>query len=153
MKTSKIIIVIVIIIGIVLGVVAWNAFRIKHKFVVLYNTSMDFCFLVDDRYKLALFTDHFEYTGGKNKGIITIENQKLSENILKVNINGFMGGYRKLKNKRIYEYQLFDQYKLVDVFENASKMPVNLVPYRKNCKKIMTNFKNHIEIFKGVDKK
>ncbi|MAX66839.1 MAG: hypothetical protein QF441_10290 [Bacteriovoracaceae bacterium] len=148
MKTYKIVLSLAVAVFLVLSVVLVQAFKTERNFVVFYNQELNFCFLVDDRYSYELDKTFFRYWGGKNKGKIELLNDKLSKDLKKVNLNGFLAGYKKSKNNRHFEYELNQEYKLVDNFINASKSPVNLVPYRKECKKIMQNYKNHKEIFK-----
>lgn len=150
MKTSTIVGTISLVVIGVLSLVAWNAFKIDRKFVVLHNSELGFCFLVDDGYKYELSKESFTYGGGKNSGELKLVPGKLSADYKLIDINGFKGSYKKEKNKRIYEYQISENLKLVDHFVNAGKMPVNLVPYRDECKRIKENFKDHKEIFKGV---
>lgn len=149
MKTSSIV---VIIVGVTLGLVlmiAWNALRVKREFVVLYNDELKFCFLVDEGTQYDIGRESFSYWGGKNKGHMQLMKGEISKDFVKVMLNGFQTGYKKIKNKRIYEYSLGQSVKLRDVFVNRENMPVNLVPYRESCTKIKSNFKNHIKIFHG----
>ena len=134
----------------VLFIVSYNAFNRKRSFIVLYNTELRFCFLIGDGYKYDVQDRSFTYGGGKNKGHMSLISSELSSDFARVKINGFKGSYKKSKNKRVYEYQLNSSYILRDVFVNAENMPVNLVPYREECSKIKSNFKNHIKIFEGV---
>ncbi len=134
----------------VLGVVSWNALRVDRKFVILHNPKLNFCYIVDDGLQYQINNRSFTYRGYKNNGKVELLERGLAQDLQKVDINGFKSGYKKLKNFRIYEYQLNDSYVLRDTFEVIESMPLNLVPYRETCDKIKEQFKNHIEIFQGV---
>lgn len=132
------------------GLILWNALRVKRSFTVLYNEKLNFCFLIDDHYQFKIEPDEIFYQGGKNMGHISLIRGKISSDVNVVDINGLVAGYKKIKNFRIYEFKLNDQYKLRDEFQNIENRTVNLVPYREECSKIRSNFKNHIKIFEGV---
>jgi len=147
----KIVLLFIIISALVISIVVRNAFKIQRDFALYYNTNLGFCFLIDDGYQLEFFDKSFIYRGGKNRGDMQLVKADLSSDIIKVNINGFDSGYKKLKNFRIYEYRLLKGYILRDNFEIVQRMPVNLVPYKKEaCDRIKLKFKKHIKIFKGV---
>lgn len=148
-KTIWIVLPFVLLTAMVLAVVAWNAFHSKREFIVLYNKELNFCFLIDDRYKYEVLDNAFIYSGGKNEGRIELIKASLSDDILKVNINEFNAGYKKTNRKRIYEYEVENGYILRDTFRNISMSPVNLVPYKSSCEKIKSNFKKHREIFRS----
>ena len=105
MKTKSIVLILIIAVASVLGVVSYNAFQTPRSFKVLFNDKYDFCLLVDNRYQLKIKEDEIRYSGGKNSGLLTLENRSLSDKVHQVNINGFKSGYRKVKNLRIYEYK------------------------------------------------
>lgn len=145
-----------VIVGILVGIIltlclyiAWNGLRTKRNFIVLFNKKLNFCLLVDDRYKFKLGESSLSYSGGKNSGELSLIQAGISQDAIKVNINGFKAGYKKLKNVRVYEYQLSENFIIRDNFINKEKSIVNLVPYRIECSKIKNNFKNHIEIFRS----
>ena len=146
MKTKWIVIVIVFISLGVSVFVAWNMLSTKRNFTVLYNDTYNFCFLVDDRYQIQM-GNTLTYRGVKSFGEINLINSDLSKNAQHIDINGFKGTYQKRKNERVYEYQISDSVILQDVFVNADKSIVNLVPYRDECHKIMTQFEKHQKIF------
>jgi len=131
---------------VVISIILLNAFTEKRDFKVYYGEKSKICFLVDNRYEVKLIDGGFDYTGNKNIGSIRLKEGQLSKEALPVNINGFRSGYYKEVNKRIYEYILNDNEVLVDIYENIEKIPVNLVPYREECEKIMQKFTNHILI-------
>ena len=152
MKTYQIVLVVISLIIGVCALVLWNAFKIKREFVVLYQPNLNFCFLVDDRYELDIDKNSVKYSGGKNSGHLQFLRSSLTKNYQKVEINGFYGSYAKMKNKRIYEYEINDTFIVRDEYENVEKSIVNLVPYRDDCIKIMHKFKNHKKIFEEVPK-
>ena len=97
--------------------------------------------MVHDGYKLELLPRSFKYSGGKNSGHMKLISGSFSSDVSQTPMNGFEAGYKKHKNTRIFEYKINTQFILRDTFENRQNMPVNLVPYRENCDKIMKNFK------------
>ena len=147
MKQKYIVSIVITVILLVCSYIAWMGLSAKREFVVLHNTHLDFCFLVDNRYKLDITEKGFKYQGGKNSGDIQLIKAALSSDIVRVEINGFKGGYKKVKNIRYYEFQLNEDYILRDTYRNHEKTIVNLVPYRIECSKIKQNFKKHLEIF------
>jgi hypothetical protein len=147
MKKKHLIIIIVTVIFLLCSYIAWLGLSAKRDFVILYNTKLNFCFMVDNRYKLEISDESFKYRGGKNSGHIQLIKAGLSSDIVKVEMNGFKAGYKKVKNIRYYEFKLNDDYILRDSYQNLEKTIVNLVPYGIECSKIKQNFKKHLEIF------
>lgn len=150
MKTSHIIATMLLVVSSVLGLVLWNAFKVERTFTVLYNHKLGICFLLDNGYQYHIRPNTLAYGGGKNSGEIKLVQGNLNPSYKFIDVNGLQASYMKRKNQRVFEYKLNADLKLVDHFVNAQKMPVNLVPYRDECQKIMKNFKEHVEIFKGV---
>ena len=147
MKSSHIIITLFSLVVIVLSLVLYNAFNAKRNFVVLTADNYEVCFLLDTGYQYELTPKGFRYWGGKNSGNIEFAPGRLSSNVLPIENNGMKAGYQKLINKRIFEYEVSQNYLIQDTFVNAGRMPVNLVPYYQVCDKIKDQFKKHIPIF------
>ena len=147
MKTRNIIIILLLLLACVLGIISWSVFNLKKTYVVLNATKYNFCILLDDRYRYQISDNRLSYTGGKNVGVMELTRRELSRDMAKSRIGDFKAGYKKMKNYRIYEYQISDDIILVDTFEYAKKKPINLIPLRIDCEKINTKFKQHVEIF------
>jgi len=149
--TKKIISILILVFLCVVSLVIYNAFySFDRKFTVLYSDKYNLCFLISNDYTWEVFEDSFKYHGQKNHGQVTIKDSGFSNDSVKTKVNGFVFGYSKEKNYRIYEYQVFEQTPhiiLVDRFEYAQKAPMNIVPYRGECKKFKENFKDQREIF------
>lgn len=151
MKTSSIVIILVVVVLGIMGFITFQAFKTERNFVVYHSQAGNFCLMVDDFYQVENTATEFRYRGGKNSGVMTIKQQDgFSEGMTAAPNNGFNAAYRKLKNTRIFEYQLGPGLYLHDEFLFAKKAPVNLVPYRDDCEKIMKKFKQHQVIFSEV---
>ena len=147
MKTKYILISLGLILVIIISLIMWSAFRVHRTFVLYKSVKHNFCLLVDDRYTLEISENRIKYTGGLNSGLLELREGKLDEKMFKTRIGDFDSGYQKLKNLRVYEYILSENYILKDTFENVRKMPINLVPLRRDCAKIEKKFKEHQIIF------
>ncbi len=147
MKTSHTLIILSVLVVTVLTVVIYNAFNAKREFVLLTADKFEICYLLDTGYQYELNEKGFRYWGGKNSGNVIFKQGRLSADVLPIENNGMNAGYRKLINKRIFEYEIGADYLIKDTFVNAGRMPVNLVPYYKVCDKLKAKFKKHLPIF------
>lgn len=150
MKTRNLLIVLILVVVGICSLVLWNALRIKHTYTVYINSEYGLCLLVDERYQVEVSPTALTYHAGKNTGTMNIAQSGLNKDAQKIDINGFKGSYRKQKNQRIYEYLLNDKFTLVDVFENAERGYVNLVPYKDECQAIIKKHPKTENIFTGV---
>lgn len=131
----------------VIIIVMNNKLGVKRSFVVMSVKGTEACFLVDDAYKVTFNKDSIEYANGKNSGTLTVHHRPISSDFHATTINDLPAAYKKLKNKRIYEYEVAPNFIIKDVFVFVDKSSVNLVPYKETCEKIKLNFKQHREIF------
>lgn len=104
--------------------------------------------MADSSLKIDYHTDYIVYSGGKNQGVLRLKKGTLNETAYKVKNNGFESSVNKMKNKRVFEYKLNDEFILEDTFTYAAKSPLNLVPYRDECESIYQKFPKHQVIFK-----
>ncbi len=144
MTKSKTVIILslVMTIAIIFTVIIYNAFGFKRKFNVLISEQYNFCFLVNSDLEYELTPYGFTYKGGKNRGEFTLSRRGFIPGANRVEINGFEAAYKKEKNLRTYQYLVGEGgLILTDRFVYASKSPLNLVPYRKECSKIRENYK------------
>lgn len=149
MRTNKILFLPAGLLAIVLFFYFKNYLFTKREFIVYHSKALNICFMIDNSYKIDELTNStLKYSGQKNSGYIQILKRDLSPKLKKEKINGFSAGYLKKKNLRVYEYKLNTDYILRDEFVFASKLPLNLVPYREQCLDIEKYYKKIIPIFK-----
>lgn len=149
MTKSKIVIfsTLIIAIAVTFAVIINNAFNSDRTYTILTLDQFGVCFMVNSELEYIITPNGFKYSGGKNFGEFTLSRDGLISESNKVTINNFKAAYTKEKNLRTYQY-LLDDTKTVftDKFVFVKKSPLNLVPYRSECKKIKKNYPNHLAL-------
>lgn len=137
----------VIAIAVTFFVIINNAFNTNRSYKILTLDQYGICFMVNSELDYEITPNGFRYSGQKNYGEFTLSRSGLIDEANKVEINGFKAAYTKQKNLRTYQY-LLDQDGTVftDRFVFVKKSPLNLVPYRKECKRIKKNYPDHLAL-------
>jgi hypothetical protein len=113
----------------------------RKEFSVITWDKYNICFLVPDNFIIEKFDDGFKYQGEKNKGHFILGHGALDPNYKESMIGDFKAAYKKVKNVRMFEYELAPDVILRDEFDFAKKTPANLIPVRHNCEKYLKHFK------------
>ncbi len=137
---------------IVLVWVFYLAFTEPRDFRLFVINDGRACFLVDIRYDIKTDDQAIYYSGKKNSGVLTLHKRKVAGTMTNAQINGLVSGYEKIKNKRIYEYQINPDFIIRDEFVFAGKSPLNLVPYVNECKTLKELHKKQVYLKLNVSK-
>lgn len=149
MTKSKLIIfsALVVAIAITFAVIINNAFNTTRNYTIFTLDEYGVCFMMSSEMQYQLTPHGFKYSGKENYGEFTISKSGLMAEANHVEINEFKAAYKKQKNLRIYQYLLNDDgVVLTDNFVFIKKSPLNLVPYRRECKSIKKNYPKHLKL-------
>ena len=149
MTKSKLIIfsALVIAIAIIFAVIINNAFNTQRSYTIFTLDEYGVCFMMSSEMNYKITEHGFKYSGKKNYGEFTLNKNGLMQEANQVEINDFKAAYKKQKNLRIYQYLLNEEgVVLTDNFVYVKKIPLNIVPYRKECKSIKENYPKHLKL-------
>ena len=122
------------------GIVALVYFKIikrpKKEYTLYTLDKYGVCFLVEPTYSVIQFKGRVFYSGGKNTGTLQIYNRQIDPTFKMMPSSEIPMGIHKIKNYRIFEYQVTDDYVLRDEFEYAKRLPGNLIPRKVKCEEL-----------------
>ncbi|MCT4643158.1 MAG: hypothetical protein N4A33_12780 [Bacteriovoracaceae bacterium] len=138
MSTKKILFILAIIVTFFIFLTLKNlVLDNKRTFSLINITDFDSCFLIPSDYKVEKLSQGFKYYLKNNYGHIVLEKRSFDEsNLTKARVGEFEVKYAKLKNDRVFEYKLNNDFLLKDTFVIIKKMQPNLVPLKSKCKKL-----------------
>lgn len=122
------------------GIISLVYFKIikrpKKEFTLYTLDKYGICFLVEPTYNIIQFKDRVFYSGGKNTGTLQIYKRKIDPTFKMMPTSEIPMGIHKIKNYRIFEYQVTDNFVLRDEFEYAKRLPGNLIPRKLKCEEL-----------------
>lgn len=122
------------------GVVALIYFKIikrpKKEYTLYTLDKYGVCFLVEPTYSITQFKGRVFYSGGSNSGTLQVFKRLIDPTFKKMPSSEIPMGIHKIKNYRIFEYQVTDEFVLRDEFEYAKRLPGNLIPRKVKCKEL-----------------
>lgn len=108
----------------------------KAEYTLYVLDKYNVCFLVDPTYSVTQFKDRIFYSAGKNTGTLQIFKRKVDPSFKEMPTGEIPMSLHKIKNYRIFEYQVTPEFVLRDEFEYAARLPGNIIPRKIKCQEL-----------------